>query len=536
MIKVLIVDDEKIIREGIKKAVDWKKYGMEVIALAGSGIDALNIMDQRCPDIVLLDIVLNDINGLEILQILRSKYPNVYVILISGHDEFDYARRAIELNAFAYLLKPLNVSELTDKLLEIKDDLYKRLDKLKKDKDLNNKLIESLPILRNNFLCQIISYNNIEQRSIFDKADFLNIDLRKERYSAIVLELNSMNNNEEYDKHLIKYAVMEICENSFPSHYYCYSFILDDNVCLLVSGDDIRLELIRESCENIIIEIMNSLCISVAIGIGRVCNELQSIQYSYSEAVQAIEYKVLIGLNKAIDLELICKSSNKPYERNPLKTLFIKKKDKIKCALKAIDYDAINDIVNEIISALYDSLESNIQNYSRDLLLLSNFLTEIVTDFYIDDIDSIFDGSELYTELRRLETLDRIGPYIESFLIKILATLKNKQKDSNSLYVSKAIEYINENIDNDVSLHNVADALYISSNYLSRIFKQETGESFINYVIELKMNKAKTLLEGNTKKIYEIASDLNYKDVDYFSKTFKKVYGITPSEYKDSVS
>lgn len=535
MIKVIIVDDEITIREGIKKAIDWERYGMEVSAVAGSSAEALDCIEQFLPDIIILDILLDGMDGLEILDIVRHKYPNVYVILISGYDEFEYAQRAIELSAFCYLLKPIDEEQLKQKLGQIREDIDRKLDKLKKDKELNERLKESLPVIREHLFYEIIRGKNIHLDKIYEKSEFLGVDLNAKQYAVIILELHIPENKSEYDKNLIKYAAMEKCENAIAGLYKCYSFNLRENIGILICTDKIDLSHVKEICQGIINGINNLLSVPVTIGIGSVYHEITSIVYSYKEAVDALEYKALMGLNQAIDSDSIYRSANKKYERNPVKELFSKRMNELKHALKTMNSEVLSTISSDIALALEDSLKNNIRNFSKDLLQLSNSLNDVIISLDIN-IENIFHNeTDLYGVFRKLKTIEKITDYLKDFFERVLEEVKSRQKDSNSFYVNKAKSYIDKNLYGELSLSNVADNLYVSSNYLSRIFKQEVGESFIEYVIRGKMHEARRLLETSTYKVYEIANELNYKDVNYFSKTFKKIFGVTPSEYRELI-
>ncbi len=535
MNKVIIVDDEPAIREGIKNIINWEQFGMEVSAVAGSSAEALEKIDHSPPDILILDICLDGMDGLEILEIVRHKYPNVYVILISGYDEFEYARRAIDLNAFCYMLKPIDVGQLGQKLLQIREKIEQKFSQLKKDKELNERLKESIPIIREHLFHKIIKGKNINLDLITGKADFLGINLKAEEYLVIVVEPNLSENKSEYDKNLTKYAVMELCEDAFSDGYRCYSFELGDNIGFLVCGENIELSQIKDISCGIIQKINQSLSASVTIGIGSITKEITSVTHSYNEAVSALEYKILMGLNRVIDSESILNSANRRLERNLIRELFNKRKEELKYALKTMNQEMVQSICSDITNTLERSLKENIRNFNRDLLQLSNSLNEVVIGLDIN-IDKVFSGGyDLYGSFKRLETIEKISCCLQEFFQAILEEIRHRQNISNSFYINKARDYIEKNLYGELSLSSMADYLYVSSNYLSRIFKQEVGESFIEYVIRKKMLEAKRLLESSTYKVYEIADELNYKDVNYFTKTFKKAFGVTPTEYRELI-
>lgn len=533
MINVMIVDDEKTIREGVERAIDWEGLGMRVCVCAASGAEALDAIELAPPDIVLLDIVLNDIDGLEVLDLIRRKYPGMYVMLISGHDDFEYARRAIELNAYSYLLKPIDIEQLLEKLLQIRQAIWERLDKLKKDKELNDRLKESIPIIRDSFFIGLVSGKRDSAESIVAAADFLGLDLAARQYAVALLELHNRGDGDEYDRNLIRYAVMDICREAFAGTYKCHPFGIEDKIGILISADEMEPGNIRTICGVIRDGVNVKLGVPLTVGVGRPQSDPVCIQHSYREAAEALEYKILMGLNRVIDSEIIYQSANKKLERNLMREVFQKKGDELKIALKTMNRQAADAIADEIMAALRESVDSNIRNHSRDLLLLSTCLSMIAVDLDAD-MESILDeGRELYGVFKGQDTLEKLHECVRSFFLKVMEVLRNKQKSSNSLYVRKALQYVRENLYGEISLSAIADALYLSPNYLSRIFRQEVGEPFIEYTIRVKMNEVKRLLEQSPQKVYEIAYKLNYKDVNYFSKTFKRFFGVSPSEYRE---
>lgn len=533
MIKVMIVDDEKTIREGVGKAIDWESHGMELCAAAASGAEALEIIEQNLPDIVLLDIVLNDIDGLEVLDLVGRKYPGIYVILISGYDDFEYAQRAIELNAYSYLLKPIDVAQLLEKLLQIREAIARRMDKLKKDRELNDRLRESIPIIRDSFFLELVGGKIASAESIAAKAEFLGVELMARQYAVAILEFHSLGNGCEYDRNLIKYAAMDICREAFSGAYRCHPFNLEEKIGLLICADEMEQEAIRAVCCTIRDDVNVKLGVPLTVGLGKPQGDLLSIRHSYDEAMESLGYKLIMGLNRVIDPEIIYKSSNNKLERNLIKEVFHRRGEELKVALKTMNRQAVESMASGIAAALRESIDGNIRNHAKDLLQLSAYLSGIAVDLDVDIENILDEGKELYGVFKSQETMEKIHACILAFFYRIMDELAGKQKNNNSLYVGKALQYIRENLYGEISLSAIADALYLSPNYLSRIFRQEVGEPFIEYTIRVKMNEVKRLLEQSPQKVYEIANKLNYRDVNYFSRTFKKIFGVSPSEYRE---
>jgi len=228
MVNVLIVDDEFTIREGIKNAFNWDEHGLKVCGTASGGFEALELIEQKTPNIIILDIKLMDIDGLEVLEVIKEKYSNIKVILISGHDDFEYAQKAIELNAFSYILKPIDDKKLFSKILEAKRIIEEQFNKIKFDESLNKQLKESIPVLRDMFLNQIASGRLSDIQVIKDRAEFLGIEFNMCQYTALVLQLHDDKNGDirsEYDRNMLKLAVENRMKNTLQKVFKYYSLI-----------------------------------------------------------------------------------------------------------------------------------------------------------------------------------------------------------------------------------------------------------------------------------------------------------------------
>ncbi len=537
MINMLIVDDEYYIREGIKNGINWDDYGINICGVAGSGFEALDMLEEYAPSIVVTDIRMPDMDGLELLDVINEKYSNIKVILISGYRDFQYAQTAINLSAFCYMLKPIDQNELVSKVLEAKKIIEEQVEKVKHDEDIKKRLEENISILKDNFLIQLVKGKKTISAEMQKKAEFLNLNLDGPQYVVCILEPDvrpSIGNEINfYDESLYMAAVMKIAETVIGESYTAaYTFNLDNRIGLIVSGGNISRDILRAKCDTIINKVNNNIGISLTIGIGNVCDKTENIPTSYKEALNAIEYKMVLGKNVVIPVELVQINLKEKAIKNQFLDTLRNCEDDLIIAIKSDNRDSIIIILKEIISALEDSIKNNIQEKEHLIFLISFFIMKImfVLDIHFNLlIDS--DGNLIYN-MQHLQTMDDLEKYIINCFDKILNELRENNKRHNSFFVNKAIEYINKNLYNDITLVKVADYLTMHPNYLSKIFKRETGESFVEFVIKAKMNEAKILLKNGNNKVYEIANMLNYKDVGHFAKTFKRIFGVSPSEYR----
>jgi two-component system response regulator YesN len=536
MIDMLIVDDEYHIREGIKNGIDWRKYGINICGVAANGLEAMNMLEQYAPNIIATDIRMPDMDGLELLDIINRKYSNVKVILISGYKDFQYAQTAVSLNAFCYILKPIDHNELLTKVLEAKRLIEEQLEKIKRDEDIQKRLEENISILRDNFFTELVKGKRISHAELKKKSLFLNVDLSGPQYIICILEPEVRSNNEGeidvYDESLYKAAVMNIAENVMGNGHKTYIFNLGDRIGLLVCGKNISRNVLKEKCDNIISWVNNNIGISLTIGMGNIYNHTDRIPTSYKEALSAIEYKIVLGKNLVIPAESIYTNQKEKAVKNQFLDTLRNCEDDLIMAIKSDNRDSITVILKEIVEVLHESMKSNIQEKDHLIFLVSFFITKIM--FVLDININILFGKEEdpVNRMKNMQTIGELEDYIIKCFDRILREFREKSKSHNGFLVKQTIDYISKNIYIDISLVKVADYLSTHPNYLSKIFKQETGESFVEYVIKMKMNEAKLLLRNSNNKVYEIANMLQYKDVGHFARTFKRIFGVSPTEYR----
>lgn len=539
MLNMLIVDDEQKIREGIRNSIDWKKYQINICGVASCSSEAFNIIDQYNPQIVILDIKMSEseMDGLELLEIINEKYQTIKVILISAYDDFEYAQKAIELKAFYYLLKPINSDKLLSKVLEAKKAIEQQYQKVKDDQNLNDKLKKYIPILRDSFFIQLAKGKITDPQVINDRADFFGIKLNPLKFIILIIEMKENFYHKtlsEYDLNLFKLAVINTSENLFKEKgYNSYSFNLDDNIGLLICGNEIDKSTVKNISKNLQLWVNKSLGLSLTIALGNIYEGFSSISYSYFEALEALDYKLILGKNEVIDIEDVYNSNTEKSIRNNFEEVLNNNIIKLTNALKLSNSENIESIIDDIMSNFQQAVTIDIKNSGHLLFMLSFSLRKslVLLDVNIDEL--LNKEKDLYNELKKLETINDIKIFIKNYLEKAMKQFQNNQNHHNSFWVNKAVEYINENVYSNLSLSEVSKAVYINPNYLSKIFKQTMEKSFIEYVTEIKIGEAKKLLGTTCYKIYEIADLLHYKDVNNFTRVFKKVLGVTPTEYRE---
>lgn len=535
MINILIVDDEISIREGMKNNIPWKDYDVNICDMAENAVQALDIIAVSIPDIIIMDINMPEMNGLELLEIINDRYPNVKVILISGYRDFEYAQKAVNLNAFSLISKPINIEQLISTVLKAKETINLQIEKLEKDNLINKRVKENLSILKDSFFAQLTNgkLNSMEYSIL--TANSLGIKLRAGQYMVGIIQPDNVIGTEysdKYDESLYKAIAMTKIENILNQKYNCYLFNLNNNIGMLINGQNICKEDIINRLKEAKNWINTEAGFVITISLGIICNEAGKLNLSYKTALSSLDYRLIAGNNQIIDAEEI----NKGLLESDTSVNFLQYLQNIEediiLALKNDNVKAIGDFINNIVDTMHVIVENNIKRKPYVVFTLAFYLYRIL--IYIDIYGSNipYEGNDIYVSLLKLMTMEEVKDYLSKYFESILEDIENRKKNQSGFLVNKALEYINSNVYSYISLVGAAEYLNIHPNYLSKVFKNAVGESFTDYVIKIKMNEAKKLLKTSNNKIYEIAEELKYNDTGYFIKLFKKIFGISPNEYR----
>lgn len=318
MYKLILVDDEEEVRKGIVRKIEWGKYGFEIAGEAENGKEALDIAEKVNPDVVITDIKMPFMDGMRLSEELKEKFPTAKVVILTGFDEFEFARKAIKLNVIEYILKPISSQELIEVLKRIKSKLDEEIEQKEDIQKLKDYYSKSLPILREKFLTTLIT-NRLNKEEIVEKSTNYGIYLKGNSFlvSVISIDFNTIEKTDEYienskdekfnvseDKELVKFAVLNISEEILGKHNGGIVFIHNDYLVVIASSVDEKCGKLVNKCMSMLEEIR--LCMekylhfTVTIGIGSVCNSVTELSNSYNNAISALDYRMLLGNNRVI--------------------------------------------------------------------------------------------------------------------------------------------------------------------------------------------------------------------------------------------
>lgn len=531
MYKVLLVDDEALTREAISENIKWEEHGFEFLGVCENGKEAIEKMNQAVPDLLITDICMPYIDGMELTKYVYEKYPLTKVIIISGYDEFEYAKAAVKYKVLEYVLKPITAYELIELLDKIKKDFDRESDKNKNLKKIREAYMNNLPVLKGRFLNSLIQ-GNILGEDIRKKLEDYRINLSARHFVTAIIEGDDL---EEYLKrhHTIKeelvlFSIYNITEEIVNKYKYGVTFQNGEDKTIVIFKAD-KEEGFRSQVYDVCTEIRNALNqylkIDATIGIGKTVSTIGWLNKSIEAAKAILEYRFLLGGNVVLDAREL--SEGKTSIGMDISVWI----DRILLSIKAGDITEIDNVIRSFIQTLRtDYIPKN-----SIIIYIQNIVISIVNMLDEAGLSDEEFLEEEYTFINRIYMLGHLRD-IENELIDFCVKVSQGMTSEKDSYGNKqavmALNYIDKNYGNaEISLNSVCNHLAMSTSYFSSIFKNYTGETFIEALTKKRIEKAKSLLENTALKSYEVANEVGFSDPHYFSIIFKKHTGFTPTEY-----
>ena len=534
MLKVFLVEDEFVMREGIKNNIDWNSHGYEFCGEASDGELAFPMIQKLNPDIVITDIKMPFMDGLELSRLIKKELPFTEIIILSGYEEFEYAKEAIKIGVSQYLTKPINGEEL---LREV-DLLSEKISEKRKEREIREKYVREM---EENFLgerknlFQYLVTGSKSMSELLEISDKLNIDLSAIWYRVALVKIQSMNHaRDEYSNSLVQ---IEQKLKAIDADRGLLVFDRNLEGQALIFKADSREEL--DKIQNDYLGKMRDLLgdytqIRYFVGIGMPVNRLSELPSSFEQASHAFAHRYLVKESCIWNYEEMEQNIYHDEEFN-ISNVNPKQLDRSKLRefLKFGDREEVIYFVEEYFKDLGpNAMKSNM------------FRQYIILDAYFCVVDFL---DSLQLQKDELEPLDITSGILQSeetaikYVIRIIEkALELREKTASNRYggiVDEVKKYIDKNYaDEDLSLNVLASHVNFSPNHLSMVFSQQTGKTFIKYLTDFRMSKAKELLRCTGKRSSEISLEVGYKDPHYFSYLFKKTQGMTPTQYRGGKS
>jgi two-component system response regulator YesN len=503
----MFVDDEINIRDGLRFSFDWENMGYEVIAEAENGTQALDLFYETVPDVVITDICMNDGNGLEFIKHIKSVSPLTEIVVLSGYPNFEYAKTAMQYGVFSYLLKPVSSAELIDTLSAIKEKILYR-----------NKQNSEL------FLYRLLQMNTPSKSDIEDlkKTYAVQLPQSSSYFIIAVQKKDNINDNEYYES---------LCENIYTDFVKLYTAFVcrpqHHHIAILIFCNSANTKSII--CSNIA-KISASTDTSPAnstIGVSKSFDSIIDIKEAYIQALYCISRKDDFNNGNII---YYTKDSSISYGEALLANISLTNEE-ISKIIQGIS-TRNRSLVNNAFSSFYKRID---RQKNTDISIFKTLMSELavqITYTAAPDMKTrqLIFGKYLspIDDISQLHQIDDIKGYISGLINSIFSNASVILGENYSKMVRDAVIYIMTNYPFNISVDTIANSVNTSRHHLMRVFKKETGSTITDFVTQYRINIAMELLKNGRQNVSQVAEQVGYSDVNYFSKVFKKMIGQTP--------
>jgi len=527
MLKLLIVDDEKTTRESLKEYVNWDSYGIDYVETAQDGQSALEAAKKVKPDILLTDVRMPKMDGIELATKIRELYHDCMIIFVSGYSDKEYLKSAIHLKAVSYIEKPIDLDDVKSVVKQAVSSFMAEDDRRKDTEQLKDSINRSRPIIRQEITLGLIKGSvdgNIQPKKYDDP--FLNLP-ETGSFITLCIKLNWEQDVDDKVKIKVRYEILEsFCNQQlYDASAVIAGITPDDNIALIVSGPAAE-NLKTSGLPEAILEYLRSKSeglFSITIGTGTNVKTLSALAHSYSQALVSLRRLFYTGSNK-----IYYHSTNSKGKFNTDRNLF----SDFKYFLRKDDKDGALNQVNKLTNSVRLAADKDIDHIKNIYFNLLLLIFEAARDRNLIDPAIENEKSYIWQEIDKIQSLPELSDYICSSISGLFSRFESTDGINRKIY--ETIRYIRENYCNkELSIQTIADNTYLSQTYLCSFFKKSTGKTLNEFITEVRIEKAKELLCDNRIKLYEITTSIGFTDSNYFSTLFKKYTGCSPSEYRE---
>ncbi|WP_168735499.1 response regulator [Cohnella fermenti] len=539
MLSLLIVDDFEVEREEAMEIIEEAGLPLRIFGKATNGKEALRMLESQQPDIILVDVEMPLMNGIEMAKIVRQKYPAIKMIFFSFYNKFEYVKKAIDLSSHGYVLKPIVPAELVEVLNRTINLLNSEIQKRTEQEKLKAMLSKSMPALVEKFSAELFSKQFKDEKALWETVDFFKIDLKRAIYMVCVLEVDDYKNlaadKSMEDKQLLSLYILQTVENHLATQASVLTTRLDESHYGVLFSYDSAMgpSKLLEQTEDLLstlIEGLHSQGISCSAGLSDISDQILSVSDLCEQGLFALKFKFHLGKQEIIHIRDV-ETKKSASAKNDWK---------------------LPELQKELKFLIHSGNSQEIDRF------VERFLEHSGTDTRADQIKSIFYGIvtclqfmlmeeneefENIVELNRpiwekwtlFETVEEMKAWLKQCLIEIAAYLDHKKQNKNTRLIHEIQVYVKQNLREELSLKSIASAFFYSPNYINSLFKREMRTTISEYIIQQKIDMAKEMLANPQFKIYEISESIGYVNEVHFRSKFKELTGYSPKEFRERI-
>ncbi|MGO4181469.1 response regulator [Paenibacillus sp. TAF43_2] len=535
MLRALIVDDEFEIREGLRNRFPWETFGIDEVLLADDGDTALMLALDMRPDLIVTDIKMNRMSGLEFLRSLTAvENYKPEAIVVSGYDDFELVKQAIQIGVMDYILKPINLDELTQIVRKTMDHIHRKRMDQHNEQQLINQVRFAIPKMREELLREMIEqdYDPYREARRRHRLQTLNLEWIANQHMTLVVveadDLKAIENRHTKEKDLILFGIGNVVNQTLEEDYpHPFALCMDSSnrwIVIFSCSRPEHAELSRGMAQLCLQRINDFVKVKASAGMRTTPCTFENLHEMYAEAINVLEQKAVYGGNRLFTEQGLF------YEGDG-SDLSLSEPEEV--------LDLVKYGTDEEITAAMDRFVEMVQawrlNQLRDIQQkIFEWLFEVFRRAAAAGVPSKNLGSNpiaVWELLEQYDTLQSLRVQTELFLLAIAADFR-KLSNTPSQIVYEAEKILHRDYAESLTLQSVAMAVHVTPVWLSKLFKKEKRKTFLEYLTEIRIEKAKEMLGDIKYKVYQISFQVGYKDPVHFSKLFKKQVGCTPKEYR----
>lgn len=534
MYRALLVDDEVLVRDAMRENIRWEESGFELAGVCENGKEAAEFIEENPVDLVITDICMPYMDGMELSRILYEKYPRIQIIILSGFGEFEYAKKAIQYKVSEYLLKPVTSAEMSELLQRMKEklDAISREEQKRLTMEKNARVYKkNADVIRSRKLASLVMRNREVETSL-EELKQMGIQLTASVFCIGIVNLDlysryyEQNEREMQDGTLMGFVVFNISQEIVENHTAGLAYQEEENQTVIIFQTDSPREFsgeIERICRKIQQCVREASGLDVSIAVGPYVSQPGQLYRSYEEARRALEGRYLLGKG-----QIFIQDQEDSRERDVSLYQFL---PQLQEAVRKSDRTEIRHLLLEIRECIVESRSGKNQIYSC-LQQLVKSLEETVLRFGGDPGSLRGEGTRLMRQVMEEKTFGQAMDLVTDYAERVADFMDDQSRSQGKRLAMQAVDYIKKHYaDPEMGLNDVCAYLGLSPSRFSTVFKEATGETFMEILIRTRMERAKELLENTSLKNYEIAEKVGFSDPHYFGTSFKRATGMTPTEY-----
>lgn len=521
MIRAILVDDDEIICMGLRQCIPWEDYGIDIVGVAHDGEVALQIVEEFEPEIAIVDIDMPFIDGLEFADIVRDKYPQMHVIILTASKEFTDAQEAIRVKVFAYLTKPFSNADILKTVTKV-------IGKIEIDRKERKEISSNISAIKKEYLQNLIT-EGIMNESTCSVCGIVDIN---NNFCVAIIRFETISDVQTLNGKLVEdYAIvskhLKIKLDAYcQTHTYIKTLSIMNRIIILGEFEENEGEHMFHIIVDEIMGLLQMEELLLYAGVGRSYKSVYDVHYSYVEANKAVIESYDYGNNNVVFYQ---EAESIVYEYDIQLNIH---KQRITVHMESGQYWKVNKEIEDLFEKIKHNRKMSLSQLRATIIdlmlcLYKSTNDDILHEHFLGQMQTLIDELVSATNILKMEKLAKKN------ILQLCMCLMEKEEQNTGNSVNLALKYMQKNFSKpDLTLKEVAEEVHISANYLSSMFKEREGDSYINCLNNFRMEEAKKLLVDQDVKMYEIAFRTGFNSSQYFSNCFKKYTGVTPREYR----